>query len=104
LRQEPETIEALRQEKAFDGTDLDFSLLKSVRTVKGQFSEMFIRLGNAREIVRLFVDKRSQLVFSTDPDDKSAVNAYRQQGYTMAEALNAVHNDRHGDKESGKAA
>ena len=94
LRQEPETIEKLRDQKAFDGTDLDFKLLKSVRTVKGQFSEMFIRLGSAREIVRLFVDKRSQLVFSTDPKDKSAIKAYRDQGMTLPKAIDNVYYDR----------
>lgn len=94
LRQEPETIEKLRDQKAFDGTELDFKLLKSVRTVKGQFSEMFIRLGGSREIVRLFVDKRSQLVFSTDPKDKSAIKAYRDQGFSLPDAIENVFLDR----------
>ncbi|MBW8191367.1 TraC family protein [Neiella marina] len=95
LRQEPETIEKLKDEKAFDGSPLDFDLLKSVKTKKHEYSELFVRLGSAREIVRLFVDKRSQLVFSTDPDDKEAIAAYRKQGLSMGEAIDAVHNDRH---------
>lgn len=94
LRQQPETIEKLRDEKAFDGTELDFKLLKSVRTVKGEFSEMFIRLASAREVVRLFVDKRSQLVFSTDPKDKAAIKNYRAQGHSLPEAIDAVYYDR----------
>ena len=94
LRQEPENIEKLRAEKAYDGSELDFELLKSVRTVKGEFSEIFIRLGSTKEIARLFVDKKSQLVYSTDPKDKSDIAAYRAKGMSIAEAINAVYEDR----------
>ncbi|MBD1389413.1 TraC family protein [Neiella sp. HB171785] len=96
LHQEPETVEALQKEKAFDGSELDFQMIKSVHTNKGFYSEIYVRLGQAKEICRLFVDKRTVLMYSTDPDDRAAIAAYRQRGLSITDSIDAVLNDRKG--------
>ena len=52
LRQEPEVIEKVRANKQFDGNKTDFELLKSIHTIKGQYSELYIRTGGSREVCR----------------------------------------------------
>lgn len=93
LRQEPETIDKLETEKAFDGTAVDFKLLKSVHTRKHVYSEMYIRLGSSREICRFYADRRKQLLYSTDAGDKSMIKKYRDTGMTFPQAIDAVVED-----------
>lgn len=90
LAQEPETIDNLRDEKAFDATEVDFQLLKNVHTLKGVYSEMYIRLGGRREICRFYADRRKQLLYSTDPIDKNKIKRYRDEGYTFGQAIDRV--------------
>ena len=90
LRQEPEVIEKVKQNKQFDGNETDFDLLKSVHTVKGQYSELYIRTGGSREVVRLFVPRYQQLMFTTDGKELSAIDRFRQQGLTIGQSIQAV--------------
>nr|WP_289508513.1 hypothetical protein [Pseudoalteromonas sp. S558] len=90
LRQEPEVIEKVRANKQFDGNETDFALLKSVHTVKGQYSELYIRTGSAREVCRLFVPRYQQLMFTTDGNELAAIDSFRSAGMTIANAIQAV--------------
>lgn len=87
LSQEPETIDKLKELKVYDGTEQDYDLMKSVHTLKGHYSEIFIRYGESREIVKLFVDKRTQLIYSTDADDRTLINSFKDKGHSIAEAI-----------------
>lgn len=104
LRQEPEVIEKVRANKQFDGNETDFELLKSIHTIKGQYSELYIRTGGSREVCRLFVPRYQQLMFTTDGKELAAIDAHRQRGLTIAQAIQAVMNDEesHGAKTSKK--
>lgn len=93
LRQEPEVIEKVRANKQFDGTETDFSLLKSVHTVKGMYSELYIRTGSSREVVRLFVPRYQQLMFTTDGKELAAIDRYRKMGNTIAQSIKLVVQD-----------
>lgn len=90
LRQEPEVIEKVRANKQFDGNETDFELLKSIHTVKGQYSELYIRTGGSREVCRLFVPRYQQLMFTTDGKELAAIDEYRNQGYSIAESIKKV--------------
>ena len=96
LRQEREEVERLVDQKAFDATETDIELLKSVHTQKGVYSEIFIRFQGTREICRFYADRRKQLLYSTDPADKRNIQAYRDQGYTFPEAIDMVYQDERG--------
>ena len=94
LAQEPEAVDKLKELKAYDGTDQDYDLMKSVHTDKGHYSEILVRYGQSREIVKLFVDKETQLVYSTDPDDRELVDKFKSQGYSIKEALELANKEK----------
>ena len=96
LRQEPEEVERLVDQKAFDATETDIKLLKSVHTNKGVYSEVFVKYQSQREICRFYADRRKQLLYSTDPADKDRIRAYREQGYTFPESIDMVYKDEMG--------
>lgn len=94
LAQEPETIDKLKELKAYDGTEQDYELMKSVHTDKGHYSEIFVRYEESREIVKLFVDKRTQLIYSTDADDRTLINSFKEKGYSISEAIDMAYKQR----------
>lgn len=90
LRQEPEVIEKVKENKQFDGNATDFELLKSIHTVKRQYSELYIRTGTSREVCRLFVPRYQQLMFTTDGNELAAIDRYKAQGLSISQAIQAV--------------
>lgn len=98
MMQEPETIESLKKDKAYDATDSEFKLMKSVHTQKGQYSEILVRCEGQMEIVKLFVDRKRQLTYSTDPTDRNAINHYIKLGRSRSEAIESVYQDETGKK------
>jgi conjugal transfer ATP-binding protein TraC len=96
LAQEREAVDKLKEMKAYDGTEQDYDLMKSVHTVKGQYSEILVRYGESREVVKLFVDKQTQLVYSTDADDRTLVNSFKAKGFSIKDSLNMAHEHKNG--------
>ncbi|MCQ1058394.1 TraC family protein [Photobacterium sp. ZSDE20] len=90
LRQEPEDIARAEASNKFTGTPTDFELLRSLHTKKGEYSEIFIRGSNGREVVRLYVPRFMQLMFTTDPDELKIIDKYRDNGYGISEAINEI--------------
>ncbi|MEJ6059250.1 TraC family protein [Aliivibrio salmonicida] len=90
LRQEPEDVARAQADNKFTGTATDFELLRSLHTKKGEYSEIYIRGSNAREVVRLYVPRYMQLMFTTDPDELKVIDQYRESGYTIAAAISEV--------------
>ena len=99
LAQEREAVDKLKEMKAYDGTEQDYDLMKSVHTVKGQYSEILVRYGESREVVKLFVDKQTQLVYSTDADDRTLVNSFKAKGFSIKDSLNMAHEHKNGKSE-----
>jgi conjugal transfer ATP-binding protein TraC len=93
MMQEPETIEVLKSTKAYDASDGEFQLMKSVHTSKGVYSEIYVRCEGQQEIVKLFVDRKRQLTYSTDPKDRTAIKRYLNLGQSRAEAVDSVYKD-----------
>ena len=65
-------------------------LLQSLRTEHGAFSELFIHSPAGNGIGRLLVDPWSLLLFSSRPEDWSAIDAHRSRGLAVPEAIDAV--------------
>ncbi|MFX4226356.1 MAG: type IV secretion system protein TraC [Porticoccaceae bacterium] len=73
LKQTGEDIDKVQTEKRLSLSEGGFRLFKTVHTSKGNYSEiLFINEGGCG-IGRLIVDPFTQLMFSTDPKDKSAI-------------------------------
>ncbi|MEZ8733711.1 TraC family protein [Vibrio sp. 10N.239.312.D08] len=87
LRQEPEQVDQAKSTGKFSGGDQDFELLKSLHTRKGEYSEIFIRGSSGAQIVRLYVPRYMQLMFTTDPDELRMIDKFRQSGYSIRKAI-----------------
>lgn len=64
--------------------------LKTVRTIRGRFSEVFIRTASGAGIGRFVVDPFRALLYSTAPNDVADIDRFKAQGMTTADAINAV--------------
>ena len=94
LHQKPETVEQVKKEKRLDLSEGGYNFLKTVHTVAGAFSELFVKSEAGTGVGRLIVSDFQKLLYSTDPEDVQAINNYVQQGLTYAKAIDAVLKDR----------
>ena len=95
LRQKAESIEAMAKSDKLVMDDSTKSLLRSVTTSVGHYSEVFVRAGDLPPSVgRLFADPFSLLTASSRADDYVAVRRYVTQGMGVADAVEAVLADR----------
>jgi conjugal transfer ATP-binding protein TraC len=90
LSQTPEAIEGLIQSKRLALSEGAAEVLKTVRTERGVYSEIFIYRGTSGGIARFMVDRRTELLYSTDPTDKAAIAARIQAGMTLEEAIEDI--------------
>lgn len=94
LGQKSESINLIKKEGRLPLSEGGYQILKSVHTIKGQYSEIFFHTEFGSGVGRLTVDSFSKLLFSTAPDDVQAINNYRKTGMKTAEAIAAVNRDR----------
>jgi conjugal transfer ATP-binding protein TraC len=95
LRQKKESIDALASSKKFSMDAYTESLLKSLKTESGKFSEIFVRCGDLPPAVgRLFFDPFTLLLASSKAEDVEAIEHYKQRGLSVAQAVQNVLNDR----------
>lgn len=90
LQQKPATLDRMASGDApeFDKTLCD--RLKSVRTIPGKFSEVFIRNSYGQGIGRFAVDPFRALLYSTRPADVAEIDRYVSQGMDVHDAIVAV--------------
>jgi conjugal transfer ATP-binding protein TraC len=69
-------------------------LMQSLRTEHGAYSEVFIHSPAGQGVGRLIVDPSTLLLFSSRAEDFSAIQAKRDAGMTVGEAIEAVLRDR----------
>ncbi|MDR3351700.1 MAG: hypothetical protein LBO00_01525 [Zoogloeaceae bacterium] len=95
LGQKPESVQAMIEQKKILVDDDMKKLLLSVHTEQGYFSEVFISAGDMGwGIGRIMLDPYSLLMSSSKADDFAAVKHYREAGYSLPQALEAVLADR----------
>lgn len=100
LGQKAEAIEEMKREGRLELSDHDFSQLKTVHTVPGVYSEIFIKSEYGIGIGRLIVNDFQKLMYSTRPEDLNAIKRFTDQGLGMAEAINAVLQDRRDNRKA----
>ena len=71
LPQKQESLELLRSESKISLSDYEFEQLTRLRTVKGQYSELFFFTPFGRGVGRLIVPKDLYWIYTTDPDEVS---------------------------------
>jgi len=94
LGQKSEAIEAVKTEGQLCIDEWSFNRLKTVHTIPGAYSEVFIKSEFGSGIGRLFVNNFQKLLYSTKPEDVHAVNAYRKQGLNISETIRQIMVDR----------
>ena len=87
LGQKAEAIDQLRGEKRLPIGEAGLALVKSVHTVPGRFSEVYIHGETGVGIGRLVVDPFKRLLFSTRPDDLAAIKRLRAEGHSLESAI-----------------
>lgn len=90
LGQKAQTVEQVKEKKQMTMSDGAFELLKTVHTVKGVFSEIFIQSNRGTGIGRLIVSDFEKLMFSTDAKDIQRINYYVNQGATYSQAITQI--------------
>jgi conjugal transfer ATP-binding protein TraC len=94
LKQKKESIEQLDRGGKLKLDEATKRILLSVKTEQGLYSEIFINSPMGSGIGRLIVDPFTLLAYSTDPTDWNAIQAYRDKGIGVTDAINAVLMDR----------
>ena len=94
LGQKAEAIEALKADKRLPLSDGGYSLLKTVHTVPGVYSEIFFITERGTGIGRLVVDPFKRILFSTRADDVNALKQLRRQGLGLQEAIHRLMADK----------
>ena len=90
LRQNSEAIEGLKRSERFQIGAYGFEMMKSLHTERGQYSDVLCRSGDAWGVARFVVDRYTQLLYSTAPDEVSAIDELKQQGLPVHEAIEAL--------------
>jgi conjugal transfer ATP-binding protein TraC len=95
LRQKPESVMALEKSSRLVLDDQMKEMLLSLKTVQGAYSEVFIHGGQmGYGIGRVLFDPFSLLLVSSKAEDFEAVRLYRERGYSIVAAIEAVLADR----------
>lgn len=90
LGQTEETVESIKRSGRLTLSDAGYHVLKTVHTIQGVYSEIFIKTKNGLGIGRLVVNEFQKLLYSTAPDDVSAIEAQRKRGLSAEEAIREV--------------
>ncbi|AIJ10673.1 type IV secretion system protein TraC [Edwardsiella piscicida] len=94
LGQTEETIESVKRSGRLTLSDGGFHSLKTVHTIQGVYSEIFIKSKSGMGIGRLIVGDFQKLLYSTDPVDVNAIDQYVKDGFSIPDAIKAVMRDR----------
>lgn len=91
LRQPPDIIESAKQNNQLNMHDYFFELMKSVTTVKGQYSEMMILGDNSIAIGRFIMDRYSYYLYTTDANDKNKIaEVMARYNCNLKDAINKI--------------
>ena len=93
LRQRPESIEALKRTQRVSLPEGAYEILKSVHTDSGNYSEIFIYTPVGFTVGRLVLDRFSQLLYTTRPDEYGKLMEYIDGGLPIADAILKVMKD-----------
>ena len=90
LRQRSESIEALKRSQRVSLSEGVYEILKSVHTDTGNYSEIFIYTPVGLTVGRLIVDRFTQLLYTTKPDEYGRLKEYVTRGLSISDAIMKV--------------
>lgn len=87
LKQDSSSVENLKQRNALGVHESVYELMKTVDTVQGLFSEVFIMSPRGRGIGRLIVNDFQKLLYSTTPEEEHLIKTKIARGHTLETAI-----------------
>lgn len=106
LKQTSEAVEGLKKSERFRIGEYGFAQLRSLHTEIGQYADVLVRSGDNWGVGRFVVDRYTQLLYSTAASEVAAIKAFREQGLSVREAIEAYMAQEQGSaapkKEKGK--
>lgn len=90
LSQKEESIAQLKNSKRILLDDYKEKVLTSVKTEHGKYAEVLINGADGYAVGKLLLDPFSQLLFSTKPEDYSAIKELSAKGYNITDAVEHV--------------
>lgn len=87
LKQKEESIDQLKEDKKLSLSDYQMEIIKSIKTKKGLYSEIFIKSDGVATPVRLAVDPFSNLAYTTDPNDFQLIEDLKNTGLPIEKAI-----------------
>lgn len=94
LGQTEETVESVKRSGRLALSEGGFHLLRTVHTIQGVYSEIFIKAKTGMGVGRLIVGEFQKLLYSTDPVDVNAIAQFTKQGMGIVDAIKAVMHSR----------
>jgi conjugal transfer ATP-binding protein TraC len=94
LGQKPETIESIKRDGKLELSDYDYEQLKTVHTIPGVYSEIFIKSEFGTGIGRLIVNDFQKMLYSTKAEDVNAIKKRCETGMTVPQAINSILNEK----------
>lgn len=94
LGQTPETVESVKRSGRLSLSEGGFQMLKTVHTVQGVYSEIFVKAKSGWGIGRLIVGEFQKLLYSTRAEDVMAIQRYVDRQNSIPEAIRLVLADR----------
>jgi conjugal transfer ATP-binding protein TraC len=90
LSQKPESIDELKERKRLPVDGHVEHLLKSIKTIQGQYAEILIYGPSGYAVGRLMLDPFSRVMYSSRAEDFAAVKRYQAEGLSLAQAIEQV--------------
>jgi conjugal transfer ATP-binding protein TraC len=94
LGQKAETIDSMKKEGRLELSAYDYEQLKTVHTIPGIYSEIFIKSEFGRGVGRLIVNDFQKLLYSTKAEDVNKIKSYCDNGMSVNEAINMILQER----------
>lgn len=101
MEQDAEEIDKIVAEGVmtrFTGDPYFTKLIKDVRSEKDVYSEILICGASTYEVVRLYVDRFTRALFTTEGDERNEVFQLMRSGVSAVDAVNMVINDERGKR------
>ncbi|HEF6032987.1 TPA: TraC family protein [Campylobacter jejuni] len=93
MKQTETSVNMLIKSEVFSLSETDKEILRSIRTIKGEYSELFlITPDDVKLPYRLVVDKYFYYLTTTDATDKAKIKELTDQGIPLGEAIDLLAN------------
>ncbi|HEG6284883.1 TPA: TraC family protein [Campylobacter jejuni] len=93
MKQTETSVNMLIKSEVFSLSETDKEILRSIRTIKGEYSELFLMTPDDVKLpYRLVVDKYFYYLTTTDATDKAKIKELTDQGIPLGEAIELLAN------------